>query len=74
MSEVKNRLIGAITVMDEAGAQRLWAMVQQLYADSWDTIEEVQPDELDLQMIRQIQQDPDCQDFVSAQEAQKLFQ
>ena len=34
MSEVKNRLIGAITVMDEAGAQRLWAMVQQLYADS----------------------------------------
>ena len=74
MSEVKNRLIGAITVMDEAGAQRLWAMVQQLYADSWDNIEEVQPDELDLQMIRQIQQDPDCQDFVSAQEAQKLFQ
>lgn len=74
MSEVKNRLIGAITVMDEAGAQRLWELVQQLYADGWDSIEEVQPDELDLQMIRQIQQDPDCQDFVSAQEAQKLFQ
>ena len=73
MSEVKNRLIGAITVMDEAGAQRLWAMVQQLYADSWDTIEEVQPDELDLQMIRQIQQDPHGQTFVTPQEPQNLF-
>ena len=73
MSEVKNRLIGAITVMDEAGAQRLWAMVQQLYADSWDTVEEVQPDELDLQMIRKIQNPRFCQCFVSPQDAKKIF-
>ena len=32
MSEVKARLIGAITVMDEVGAQRLWEIVERLYS------------------------------------------
>ncbi len=41
MSETKARLIGAITVMDEAHAEKLWAYVKDLYSsDSWDAIEE----------------------------------
>ena len=34
MSETKARLIGAITVMDEASAQRLWDIVERLYSVS----------------------------------------
>lgn len=32
-------------------------------AQDWGSIEEVPPDEIDLQMIREIQSDPDCQTF-----------
>ena len=53
MSEVKANLIGAITVMDEDGAQRLWEIVKQMYSSSsWDDVESVEPDEIDLQMIQ----------------------
>lgn len=63
MSNVKERLLGAITVMDEASATRLWEFVLEITNQSWDSIEEVEPDEIDLQMIHEIQSDPDCQSF-----------
>ena len=31
MSETKARLIGAITVMNESDAQRLWKLIERLY-------------------------------------------
>lgn len=74
MSEVKARLIGAITVMDEAGAKRLWEIVKSLYAsDGWDSIEEELPDEIDLQMIREAQTDPDCTAWASDAEVQAVL-
>lgn len=74
MSEVKARLIGAITVMDEDGAQRLWDIVKRLYSSSsWETVEEVEPDEADLQMLREIQADPDCTTFASDTEVQAVL-
>ena len=74
MSEVKARLIGAITVMDEDGAQRLWDIVTRLYSSNgWDTVEEVAPDEVDLQMIRAAQSDPDCSTFASDSEVQAIL-
>lgn len=39
---------------------------EKLYQDgtpSWEAVEEVPPDEIDLQMIQAIQSDPDCQIF-----------
>lgn len=61
MSEVKARLIGAITVMDEESARRLWGIIERMYSSgSWDAIEEVAPDEIDLEMIRELREDPDC--------------
>ena len=49
MSEVKANLIGAITVMDEDGAKRLWEIVKRMYSSSsWDAVESVEPDEIDL--------------------------
>lgn len=74
MSEVKARLIGAITVMDEDGAQRLWSIVKRLYSSNgWDTVEEAEPDEIDLQMIREAQSDPDCSTFASDDEVQAVL-
>lgn len=49
---MKKCLLRAFTVIDEA------TMVRQ-----WDSIEEVEPDEIDLKMIQEIQNDPDCQTF-----------
>ena len=60
MSEVKARLAGAITVMDDAMASRLWEIVENMVVNGWDSIEEEAPDEFDLQMIRDAESDPDC--------------
>lgn len=74
MSEVKARLIGAITVMDEDGAQRLWDIVKRLYAPTgWDAIEEVAPDDIDLQMIRDAKADPECSSFASDAEVRAVL-
>lgn len=63
MSNVKERLLGAITVMDEASANRLWQFVLELSDNRWDLIEEVEPDAADLEMIQEALSDPDCQAF-----------
>ena len=63
MSDVKERLIGAVTVMDEASALRLWEIVRLFSEEAWDNIEEEAPDEFDLQMLREIEADPDCKIF-----------
>ncbi len=74
MSEIKARLIGAITVMDEAHAQKLWDFVERLYSgDKWDLIEEVEPDEIDLQMIQEAQADPECSSLASAEEIRSIL-
>lgn len=36
--------------------------------DGWSSIPEEEPDEIDLQMIREALGDPDCREFVSAEE------
>ena len=74
MSEVKANLIGAITVMDEDGAQRLWEIVKQMYSsNSWDAVESVEPDEIDLQMIQEAQDDPDCNTLASDSEVRAVL-
>jgi len=63
MSNIKERLLGAITVMDDASAMRLWDFVLELSGNGWDAVKEVEPDDIDLQMINEAQNDPDCQTF-----------
>lgn len=64
MSDVKERLIGAITVMDDALAVRLWDIVLGITTENaWDDIEEEEPDAFDLQMIHDAETDPDCKIF-----------
>lgn len=64
MSNVKERLIGAITVMENEDAMQLWNFVLKMKGImSWDDIEEIEPDDIDLQMIKAAENDPDCHDF-----------
>jgi len=69
MNAIKERLIGAITVMSDSDALELWGTVQDNYSNrTWNDIPMVEPDELDLQMLEDIENDPDCQTLASPEE------
>ena len=74
MSNIKERLLCAITVMTEADAYNLWLYIENQHKEkNWDDIEEVEPDEVDLKMLDEMDSDPDCKDFVSEEEALKML-
>lgn len=65
MTAVKERLIGAITVMDDDKAQALWDMIVIGYVPrGWEDIPEEEPDEADLRMLDDIEKNPECREFV----------
>ena len=41
--------------------------------DIWDKIEETDPDEIDLRMIHEIENDPDCQILATPEEARRVL-
>ncbi|QNO17733.1 hypothetical protein [Caproicibacterium amylolyticum] len=67
MSNIKERLIGAITVMSEEQAQALW---NKLVLDS---APETEPDEFDKKMLDAIEHDPDCHEFASDEEVERML-
>lgn len=72
MTAVKERIIGAVSVMDEADAVSLWDYILSHFSPhSWDNIEEVEPDEWDLKMLEEIKSNPECHEFVPAEEVMK---
>ena len=71
MSAVKERIVGAVTVMNENDAQILWNMITQTFSESWENIEEIKPDDWDLQMLDEIKENPECREFMSEEDAMK---
>lgn len=74
MTAIKERIIGAVSLMDDKEAENLWILIQNHYVispKSWDNIESIEPDETDLRMLREIENDPECHEFVSSSEAMK---
>ena len=72
MNAIKERILGAVTVMDDSDAQKVWEfVVENLSSRSWDDIEEISPDEWDLKMLDDIDTNPDCHKFVSQEELLK---
>ena len=71
MSAVKERILGAVTVMNENDAQILWNMITQTFSESWENIEEMKPDDWDLQMLDEIKENPECREFMSEEDAMK---
>lgn len=39
----------------------------------WNNIPEEDPDEIDLAMLRAIETDPECKEFLSAEESRKVL-
>lgn len=71
MSAVKERILGAVTVMNENDAEILWNMITRRFGVRWENVEEVAPDDLDLQMLHEIKTNPECHEFVSEEVAMK---
>lgn len=72
MSAVKERILGAVTVMSESDAERVWKFVLDNFPSrSWDDIEETAPDEWDLKMLNDVEHNPECHEFISQED---LFQ
>ncbi len=68
MTKIKERLLGAIMVMSDEQAEKLWNQIV------WDSIPEEEPDDWDKKMLEQIKNDPDCHTFASEEEVKQLFQ
>lgn len=72
MTAVKERILGAVSVMNEADAEVVWELILANFPKrSWSDIETVEPDEFDKKMLESIKNDPDCSEFVSSKEAMK---
>ena len=75
MNAVKERIFGAVTVMYNSSALKLWEFITNEFTHSvdWDSIPEAVPDEIDLQMLAEIEHDKDCHEFILANEAEKML-
>lgn len=72
MNAIKERILGAVTVMTDSDAEKVWDFVSKnLSSSSWNNIEEVEPDEWDLKMLEDIEKDPDCHEFITQEELLK---
>lgn len=74
MTAVKERIIGAVSLMNEKEAEFFWKLIQNRYVISpkrWSDIDAVEPDEIDLMMLQEIENNPDCHEFVSQEDALK---
>lgn len=59
----RKKIIGAVTVMSDSDAESFWEIIKGQFRTSWNDIEEVEPDENDLQMLKAIETDPECHEF-----------
>ena len=65
MNAIKEKIIDAVTIMNDSDAERFWEIITQKFTPAtWANIEEVEPDEIDLQMLEAIENDPECHEFV----------
>ena len=51
----------------------VWGKQLTASHDPWANIEEVEPDEIDLQMLREIENDPDCHTIATEEEVRDTF-
>lgn len=72
MGAIKERIFGAVTIMDDSDVEKVWDFViNNLSPRSWDDIEEVSPDEWDLKMLDEIDADSYCHKFISQEDLLK---
>ena len=78
MEALKERILGAVTVMNDKDTARLWGIIADEFGNSsnadWSSIPEEEPDAIDLRMLKEIEENPDCHIFIPASEAEKILQ
>ena len=47
------------------------ALKRTVSPKTWDDIEEVEPNEVDLAMLKEVEENSDCHEFISQEEAMK---
>lgn len=70
MSNIKERILGAVTIMSDNDANTLWKIIIENFSN-WENVEEVVPDETDIKMLNEISLNPDCASFVSQEDVLK---
>ncbi|MDO5399093.1 MAG: hypothetical protein Q4G33_14330 [bacterium] len=70
MSDIKERILGAVTVMSEQDAGTLWKIIINNFS-SWDGIDEIDPDEIDKKLLAEATSDSECHEFISEAEAMR---
>ena len=66
MSNVKERIIGAVTIMSEEEAEKVWNLIQASFILS--DVEEIEPDPEELEALRRYESgEPDYQPSISAE-------
>ena len=69
MSNIKERILGAITVMSDEDAHMIWKVILNQFSDNaWDNIEEIEPDKADMEMLDEIKNNPECSEFISSEQ------
>ena len=67
MNAIREKIYGTVSSIGSDG-------IIKLDEAAWASIPEVEPDEFDLKMLREIEEDPDCQEFVKPGEARVRVQ
>jgi hypothetical protein len=73
VENLKGRLIEAISHMDEDSLRSVWYFIIDSVDASWDDIPTAQPDEWDLEISEEMKSNPECNDYVPADEAKRLL-
>ena len=72
MTAIKERILGAVSVMSDSDAETVWELILTNFPKrSWDDIETVVPDEWDLKMLADVKNNSDCKEFISSEDAMK---
>ncbi|MCL2320921.1 MAG: hypothetical protein FWC47_02310 [Oscillospiraceae bacterium] len=74
MSAVVEKIIGVLTLMDEKEVEKVWEIIQNGFIvkeKSWEDIETVEPDNIDIEMLKEIDSNEECKEFIPAEEAYK---
>ena len=70
MSAVKERIIGAVSIMPEKKAEKLWTLIQETF--TLDNAEEVEPDDDEVKALDAFHNgDPDYQPVYSQEDVLK---
>lgn len=74
MSNEKERIIGAVTVMNEEDAAHIWKLITDTFQNrQWASIPVEEPDDIDITMIEEMKNDTDCREFVSSDKAMRML-